>query len=566
MLLHLVTLKRPKRRVSLVALLLFSVLLTACPERVRPPAPVANQAGTTVGAARYAVPSGAIVVSRSGSDTASGTAAAPLRTLGRAVAVAPSGATIVLRAGSYHESVVVGPTKRLTIQAWPGEAVWLDGSVPVTGFASSQGLWRKSGWTVEFDASPTYKRGAPDNAAAGWSFVNPSYPMAAHPDQVWIDGFAQHQVASKSAVGAGTFFVDYSANELWLGTNPNGKDVRASDLVRALMLRSAGSVVRGLGIRRYAPSVPDMGAVTVENNNIVLENVAITDSATTGLHIGSGTTTSGVVARNVAVSVSGMLGINATYADNLTVDRVFSAFNNTEHFNTAPVSGGMKISRTRGITVRNSVFNVNAGPGLWFDESSYDMTILDSTIHGNAKHGLSLELSAKAVVANNTIRDNGGFGIKVNNTRDVLVASNTFVGNDRSINLVEDARRPTSPSSVGRDKRQPFPDPTMTWQLGPARVTNNVLAHQNSGNCMLCVEDYTRTRSAEQIGVTANGNIYMRRSTSRPAWVVVWSRGSADPAVYKDLTSFRNATGQEATGRLTDSPSAPVPQAVTRYA
>ena len=51
--------------------------------------------------------------------------------------------------------------------------------------------WRADGWTAQFDHSPTYTKGAPDNTAANWSFVNASYPMAAYPDQLWIDGVAQ---------------------------------------------------------------------------------------------------------------------------------------------------------------------------------------------------------------------------------------------------------------------------------------------------------------------------------------------------------------------------------------
>ncbi len=339
--------KRPGGRVNRVALLLFAVCCTAA--LIGVPISIAGgasgKAGTTVGAAQYAVPTRAIIVSRSGSDTASGTRSAPFRTLARAVSSAPSGATIVLRAGSYHESVVIPSSKRLTVQAWPREKVWLEGSVPVTGWKSSRGLWSRSGWTVTFDASPTYTRGAGDNTGANWGFVDPNYPMAAHPDQVWINGVAQRQVRSKTKVVPGTFFVDYAADQLWLGSSPQGKEVRASDLVRALMIRSAGSVVRGLGIRRFAPSVPDMGAVTVENNNVLIENVSITDSATTGLHVGSGATTSGVVVRNVHVARSGMLGINASYADHLTLDHVWSVYNNTEHFNTSPVSGGVKIGR-----------------------------------------------------------------------------------------------------------------------------------------------------------------------------------------------------------------------------
>jgi parallel beta-helix repeat protein len=506
-------------------------------------------AGTNVGGSQYAVPPGAIIVSPAGNDAAGGSQGAPLRTLGAAVAKAGSGATIVLRAGSYHESVVIPDGKRLTVQSWPKEAVFLDGSSAVSGWAASGGRWHKDGWNVQFDASPTYTRGAPDNAAANWGFVNPSYPMAAHPDQIWIDGVAQKQVASLGAVVAGTFFHDEAANQLWLGTNPTGRSVRASDLIRALMVRSAGSVVRGIGIRRYAPSVPDMGAVTIERSNVLVENVAITDNATTGMHVGSGTVT-GVTIRGVSLARNGMLGMSASNADRLTVDGVVAENNNTERFNAAPVSGGMKITRSRVVAVRNSIFRANQGPGLWLDESVYDMTIVGNEMRNNSSHGVSLEISAKAMFANNIVTGNGGFGIKVNNTSNVSLWNNTFTGNDRSINVVQDTRRPTSASSAGRDPRQPFPDPTMTWLNGPIVLMNNVLANQRSGNCMLCVEDYSHERSAAQIGVTANSNVYNRPNTATPALLIVWSRGPGDPATYPTLTTFRTATGQEGAGQL----------------
>jgi trimeric autotransporter adhesin len=506
--------------------------------------------GVTVGAAKYAVPSGAIVVSPAGNDANAGTSSKPLRTVNAAVNKASSGKTIVLRAGSYHESVVIPPNKRLTLQAWPAEAAWLEGSSVVTGWAASGSRWVRTGWNLVFDHSPTYTRGAPDGTAANWGFLNPSYPMAAHPDQIWINGVAQRQVASLGAVVAGTFFHDENAKQLWLGTNPNGKQVRVSDVVKALSVRSTGSVVRGIGIRRYAPSVPDMAAVTIESPSVVFENVAITDNSTTGLHIGSGTTPN-VVLRNLTLARNGMLGLNASQADNLTIERIVSSGNNTERFNTSPVAGGAKIGRTRGVVVRDSVFNSNYGTGLWFDESTYNMTITGNEMRDNAKHGVSIEISAKAVFANNIVTNNVGFGVKINNTANVAVWNNTFVGNDRSINLVQDTRRPTSPTSAGRDKRQPFPDATMTWLNGPAVFANNIVANQKLGNCLVCVEDYSQQRSAAQIGVTSNANIYNRVSRT-PSVAVVWSRGPGNPATYATPAAFKAATGQEALGQLFD--------------
>ena len=419
-----------------------------------------SSAGTAVGAAQYPVPDGAVIVATNGNDGAAGTAAAPLRTVVRALQVVPTGGTIVVRGGSYFEKVTV--TKRVTIQAWPGETVWFDGSLPTAGWVADGDDWRLDGWTTEFDSSPTFTRGAPDATEAYWGFVNSAYPMAAHPDQIFVDGVAMQQVGSRGAVVANTFYHDRAGDRLYLGTDPNGRAVRASALVRAFELRADGVVLRGFGVRRYAPSVPDMGTITVERPNITLENLAVTDNATTGVFVGS----SNAVLRGVYIARSGMLGLSGNHADNLLVDRVLSEANNLEHFNSAPVSGGAKITRSRVVTFQNSVFRYNYGPGMWFDESTYDIKLSGNETRSNTGHGISLEISATATVVNNIIESNpGGQGIKVNNTSDVQIWNNTFVGNGRSINIVQDPRR-HGDGSPGRDPRYPN-DPTMTLAARP---------------------------------------------------------------------------------------------------
>jgi parallel beta-helix repeat protein len=518
--------------------------------------------GTVVGSQAYAVPAGAVIVATNGNDAAAGTAAAPLRTMARALAVVPAGGTIVLRAGSYNESVTI--TKKVTVQAWPGEAVWFDGSRQISNWVADGTTWRYDGWTTEFDSSPTYTRGAPDASATNWGFINPSYPLAAHPDQIWVDGTALRQVASRAAVVSGTFFHDEAANRLYIGTNPGGRDVRVAALNKAFSVRADATVLRGFGIRRYSPSVPDIGAVTLERPGIRAEHLAITDSATTALSA----IAANIRVSNVSIARSGMLGIHASLADGLVIERTLSEVNNTEHFNQAPVSGGAKIGRTRVATVRDSVFRGNDGPGLWFDESVYDMRITGSEFRSNSGHGMSLEISAKAVVADNYITGNGKFGIKLNNTSDTKIWNNTFVGNNRNINIVQDTRRYSS-GAVGSDPRFSS-DPTMTWLIGPVMVANNVLAAPTTGNCLLCVEDYSQQRTAEQMGVTARSNVY-NRPGSAPSWLVIWSRGAANPAVFTTLSAFQTTTGQEAGGTFvttavvnsSGAPTAAMPSAST---
>jgi hypothetical protein len=508
------------------------------------------QAGSvSVGAARYAVPSGAYHVSPSGNDSGSGSASAPWRTLGRAVAAAPAGATVVLRQGTYHESVTVPTGKRLTIQAYPGEAVWLDGSRDVTGWAADGAAWRANGWTAEFDHSPTYTKGAPDNTAANWSFVNSAYPMAAYPDQVWIDGTAQRQVGSRSAVVAGTFFVDTAGDRLYLGTNPAGRTVRASALSVGLTVRGAGSVIRGIGVQRYATPVPEKGALRLSAPDITVENVVVRDNATQAVLVGGVNEGVRNTLRKVTIERNGMLGIEAPYADGLVLDNVRVTGNNTERFNMAPVAGGVKIGRSRNITVKNSVFADNHGTGLWFDESVYNVTATGNDILRNAGNGLSFEISSTGLIADNIVAANGQTGLKINNASHMNIWNNTVVDNaGRPMWVVQDSRLASNLSTPGHDPRQQLPDPTVTWLLGPVTIRNNVIGGGAASNCLLCAQDSQLFRSASEMAITANGNAYHRTSASSPRLMVHWPVGARDPKVYETIAAFRSATGQEANG------------------
>ena len=502
-----------------------------------------------VGSTRYSVPSGATFVSPSGDDGADGSQSGPWRTLGKAVAATPSGGTVVMRAGTYHESVTIPTGKKLTVQSYPGEAVWLDGSRDVSSWATDGSAWRADGWTAQFDHSPTYTKGAPDNTSANWSFVNATYPMAAYPDQVWIDGTAQRQVGSRNAVVPGTFYVDTGNDRLYLGTNPAGHAVRASDLSAGLAVWGGGSVVRGIGIQRYATSVPEKGTLLVMAPDVTVENVVVRDNATQGAFVGG--TNLGIrdALRHVTFERNGMLGLEGSYADGLVADGIRAVGNNTEHFNMAPVSGGVKIARTRGVTITGSVFADNLGTGLWFDESSYDATVVGSDLLRNAGHGLAYEISSKALIADDIVAGNAQLGLKINDASNIDIWNNTIVDNgDRPMWLVQDSRVASNLSTPGHDPRQSLPDPSVTWLLGPLTIRNNVIGGTTGGNCLLCVQDSALHRTTGQMGLTIDGNAYERTSASSPQWSATWPVGASNPQVFTTLDAFRAATGQERNG------------------
>ncbi len=180
----------------------------------------------------------------------------------------------------------------------------------------------------------------------------------------------------------------------------------------------------------------------------------------------------------------------------------------------------------------------------------YNSAFRGSHFNNNSGDGLFLELSARAVVGDSLFLHNKLDGIKVNNTSNVKIWNNTFIGNSRSVWLAQDSRRNTNRYDQNVDPRRPWPDPEMSWQLADITLSNNVIGLPGgSANCVLCVEDYTRTRSAESMGIKTNGNIYNRAPASSPKWLAVWSRGASNPAVFTSLAAFQSTTGQEARGR-----------------
>ncbi|MET0819335.1 MAG: right-handed parallel beta-helix repeat-containing protein [Aeromicrobium sp.] len=525
---------------------------TPAPEEPTTPIDTSDAGALPIGEASYPVPAKAIVVSPSGSDSAAGSLSSPVRTISRAVTLATSGSTIVLREGTYHESVMVPKNKTLSIQSYPQEAVWLDGSSPVSGFVKSGSTWVKNDWNVQFDSSPTHARGAADSTTPGWQWIDPAYPMASHPDQVWIDGSAQKQVGSLDAVTAGTFFVDYAAKKMYLGSDPTDKAVRASDLVLGLTLLSPNSALRGFGIRRFAPSVPDLGAVRLfDADGSTLENIAVTDNATLGLSIGSAK----VRMNKVTSARNGLMGIGSNYADDLDATRLRVEDNNLEHFNAAPSAGGYKFSRSRHVSISDSVFSNNFAAGLWFDESSYDVKLVGNDMGNNAAEGLVFELSAKLTAVNNAMWGNAMSGLLVLDSNDVRFWNNSIRGGLLPVRISDGPRVASDVNAAGHDKRQPLPDPQVTWVTKNVEFKNNVVGDAKQGAngsnwCgIVCVTDDRKQATAAEMNAQLDGNLYYRASaTALPQYVIRWAGGTKGTVNFKTLADFKRTVAQEAQG------------------
>lgn len=500
-----------------------------------------DAAGATApGGRTYPVPGDAVIVAPTGRDSAAGTADAPLRTITAALKKVRNGGTIALRGGTYHESVIIPPQKRVTLQPYRAEAVWLDGAETVTGWRKSGSVWVRSGWTQTLDASPTFTRGAPDGTEDGWRFVDPAYPMAAHPDQVWVDGRQLTQVSSRSQVSAGRFYVDEKADELVVGTDPTDEIAKVSTLISGLSVRSEGTVVAGIGIRRYATSVPSMGTVIVAAKNVTLSHVTIRDNSTTGLYTWAKNTT----LSDVSVIGNGLLGAGASQADGLEIRRMLSTGNNRERFNRAPVSGALKIHSSTDVVVADSVFADNLGQGPWFDESNYGVVFSGNDSLRNSGSGVVFELSERAVIADNLLADNGIHGILIANSGGAAIWNNTAVGNERNIAIQLNKRRSTNS--------------LIPWVTKNTVIANNVVAEPR-GECLVCVDDFSRALVGGQMVTRAEGNLYHRASRTSPRWFAIYSRGAAGSSEgFATLADFTAATGREKRSVLVEQAASPL--------
>ena len=437
--------------------------------------------------------------------------------------------------------MLVPPGRAATIQPYPNEKVWFDGTSPVTNWQPSGARWVSTGWTTEFDHSPTYTKGAVDGTAEGWQFVNPAHPMAAYPDQLWLDNVEQDQVASASLVTPGTFFVSDDADTLYLGSDPTGKTVRATDLAQAFSLRAPGTVLRGFGVRRYGGSVYQQGVITAYYERMTLDQMTVTEPATAGI----GFFKPNQVIKNTTVIGAGQVGISAGMADNTMFDNISVQDSNDQQFNPAPSAGGVGVGTTRGFTMKNSEILRSRGNQIWVDESSFQISLLNNEIVGGTRWGVVLEISSLATVANNVIANNTYDGILVANTDKVAIWNNTIVNNRRAIWITQDPRRITDLSISGHDSRRAQPDLTMPWVIGESRIGNNIYSSMDSAPALYGVESFEGAFNAGDRNITSNGNIWAQSAYGTPADAAIWARKDAGPFKFVLLSDFSGNTGQE---------------------
>jgi len=486
----------------------------------------------------YAIPAGAVYVATNGLDTNAGTQAAPFATLGKAVSAVAGGGTIVMRSGVYHQGLSdsrLSINKALTIQAYPHEQVWLDGTQVTTGWvADSAGGYR-------LDNSPSGNLCKSGCTISG--SISTSYPMAGSPQMVFYDNIPQNEVASRAAVTAGSFFYDTATNVLYMGNNPTGHTVEVAVQNKLMQFNgtTSGSKILGIGVRRYG-SIEVRGLANGGYNfsmvgtdsaasNILFENDAFFQSATLGLMVSSKTST----VRSSLFYANGSNGMDALNSDGSIFELNRISTNNNEHFFEGPgtqpaVAGnaGSKMSPSKDVTVRDSIFENNNGAGWWCDLSCNNATVVRNIFRGNTGEGVFFEVSSTALIGSNLFYKNGS-GVVISGSDTASIYNNTLAKNGRNITIQDDTRHYTTGTII----------------------KNNILANNNGTATPLYDSHGSVNLGITEMLAAQDYNLYQREVSTSPATLINWcAKGSySGPCTpYSTFASFKAGTGKDTHG------------------
>lgn len=428
--------------------------------------------GATLPDTDYPYPSDAVFLAPDGDDSQPGTLAQPVRTLSHAIALVPSGGTIVARGGLYRDGSTKSVYKVFTLQAFPHEQPWFDGTDVVTGWQSDgSGHWWVDWDTPGFCGGHYYEHAYDAQTATGPcayydEYGDPANPAAADPQLVYLDGVYVHEVTQLAEATGEAFFYDQASKRLYLGVDPTGHTVELAARPSALVLQggAGGNVVRGLGFTRFATNEfsgnATHGAVLGNSPNLTFENDVFTRNAGAGLFLAD--PRGGSVHLSV-FAFNGGNGLDAnghqhsgSTPDDLVVDANIFHANNQERF--GPGCGyscsaaGSKMAHMNGFTLSRNLFEDGVvAKGYWCDLACNRGVMVENVFRNNGDTGLMYEVSDTGIIASNLIYGNGRYGLKVSaaNTR---IYNNTLVDNGQGALLYDDDRTATADlTDVGPD-------------------------------------------------------------------------------------------------------------------
>lgn len=397
------------------------------------------------------------------------------RTIGEAAKTVAPGDTVLIHSGVYREAVTIEKSgtaaQPIRFEAAPAANVTVTGADVLTG------------WT---------KEPGPDNVfSVAWPHSLIGGPTHSHPDddyhfligraeQVFVQGYALHQVLRRDQLSRGSFYADLDAKRLYVWSAGNedltqgGVKVEAS--TRPVLWQCKGDYVTVRGIRfRYAANAAQQGTGQFSGRHDTVEDCVFERTN------GNGATfvAPDITVRRCTFQDNGQLGFGANGAHNLLLTDCLVRNNNTKDFSRGWEAGGLKIVLSRQAVLDHSRFVDNRGVGVWFDIGNEDCEVRNCLIAGNEDAGIFYEISYGLRAHDNVIIGNGladtpgawgaQAGICLSSSPGCVIERNLLVANREGFDFREQGRTTWRIGFKNGDKEAPV------WNHDQV-IRHNVLA------------------------------------------------------------------------------------------
>ena len=461
------------------------------------------------------------VSAEGGSDAGDGSAAKPFQTVGAALKVAGNGDTVELANGTYREGELA-VDKGVTIKAAEGAKPVLTGAeVPTNWSAGGDGKWSTGNDMVRFCTVCTINA---DPAKEG---------IAAHPEQVFVDGKPLTQVLSRAEVTESTFYVEdpdpvtlknpnnnqagynvkpHRGTSYVVGVDPSQHQVEVVQHSRALSFNADNIALSGLTVEKYSAvqrwdyQDPDIGTISGGGMIVAahgaprIENSTFRYSSTAGaLQVID--STNAVVSNNLFENNgSNAFGINDS--SGAKVENNLWRNNNTSGFITKDCGAyctlaDTKITHSKNIRFANNTvdysatgvdisdptaYDQNRAAGVWFDEG-----VIDSEIVGNYFVNVPVaifnEVSSNNLIASNIVAG-AGVGIHISGSNDTRVWNNTVSHALTSLWIQEDTRsdgcNARNDQGVCTQVQKWSAEHGLSWDTTNTTVMNNIFSSEQT--------------------------------------------------------------------------------------
>jgi hypothetical protein len=479
-----------------------------------------------------------------------------------------TGDVVVLRGGTYRTGGLK-LNQGITLQPHGAERPVLKGTKVATEWKQAgQNVWRTS-WPTLFPAKPLgwWRREREGAKTPLHRFNN---------DMVFVDGEPLRSAGWEGELDAKSFYVDYDAGQVYIGTDPKDRLVEVTAFDSAIVRVSRevhgkasdrkGFTLRGVTLTQYAYRAIDIegkkpatlvseeptddpvgpqepGTYGKEVVGTTLENVTISHtSRVAGYFRGDRLTI-----RNSLFSDTSTEGVYVIASADVLLERNVFRRNNVEKL-TGYYPAAVKIfNQSYRVTCRdNLVIDNPDSNGIWYDVGNVDGVFVDNWVE-NAKDGFFFEISKGAICAGNVFVGCDK-GVRVLNSRDVRVYHNTFVD---------------APASFERNERSnvgdhfgwhPRTGPGVEEREGHAFVGNLLVASESYRQPLLRFEQ-PRALCAQLTrpqAKTVDDNVYVRYGNPK-APLLVWSP-TAGESCQTELASLEDLRalqpGLEARGRV----------------